>query len=346
MNSIERTNAAMRMKQYDYVSPQPQIDVAYAAKLADIPVGYAFIDEDKHAQALNNVFENHDVDGVYVNLCLSKKAIVNQKEKNETISVYDDCGATWKIGIDDIGAVQKREITSLDDERLFTLNPDIFGAIDVFKKINSKWKEEKAIVTGVTGAFSHLVFLYGVENTMMDMILEPEKVKKVIEARCKFALEKIDQLADLGCKYMWIGEGAASGSLISPKYYKEFVLPYQKRMTEHMKKRGILSVVHICGDINQALPDVATSGADAIDLDYMNDLKRAKDIIGGRMCIKGNFSPMDLQKYTTDEVIREGKEKIALFEENKGLILSTGCLVTRDTPKDNIDAFVEVCKMK
>ncbi|MCH4887518.1 hypothetical protein EZV73_08040 [Acidaminobacter sp. JC074] len=343
MNSIERTNAALDLKEYDHVSPQPQIDVAYAAKLMGVPVGKAFIDEKIHADALNNVFEVHDVDGVYVNLCLSSADIVSQEFRDGAYYVKDVCGATWTVNEDDIGSATERDITSLDDERLFNMSPAIFAAVDVYKGIDQKWRDEKAIVVGVTGAFSHVVFLYGLENTMMAMVLEPEKLKEVIDARLRFALENIDKLADAGCKYLWIGEGSASGSLISPDMYREFVLPYQQKMAEHIRKRGMRSVVHICGDINKAIESVVTCGTDGIDLDHMNDLATVRDIAKDKMCVKGNFDPVDLQEWSPDKIIEVAKEKIALFPNNKGLILSTGCLVTRDTPKENIDAFVKAC---
>ncbi len=346
MNSIERTNAALDLKTYDHVSPQPQIDVAYAAKLSGIPVGEAFIDEKIHAKVLDNVFDVHDVDGVYVNLCLSSADIVSTEFKDGTYYVKDKCGATWTVDENDIGAVSEREILSLDDERLLNMSPAIFAAVDVYKNIKQKWRDEKAIVTGVTGAFSHVVFLYGVENTMMAMVLEPEKLKEVIEARMKFVFENIDKLADAGCKYIWIGEGAASGSLISPEMYREFVLPYQKRMSAYIRECGMRSIVHICGDINKAIDSVITCGADGIDLDHMNDLKKVKSVAEGKMCIKGNFDPVDLQNLSVDEIKEKAKSKISLFPNQKGLILSTGCLVTRDTPKENIDAFVEVCSQK
>jgi len=53
-----------------------------------------------------------------------------------------------------------------------------------------------------------------------------------------------------------------------------------------------------------------------------------------------------LQNLSVDEIKERAKLKISLFPNQQGLILSTGCLVPRDTPKENIDAFVEVCSQK
>lgn len=346
MTGLERTITALKMQKTDVISPQPEIDVAYAAKLAGIPVGEAFCDGDKHAAVLNHVFEVHDVDGIYINLCLTNKDIKEFRKTVSKIIIKDQCDAIWEISSNDIGSIKTRDIQSLDDERLRDLNPNFFGASDVFQKISQKWKEEKAIVAGVTGAYSHVVFMYGLENTMMAMLDEPERLKDLIGVRLRHALKKIDELADMGCRLMWIGEGTASGSLISPRQYETFVLPYQKRMVEHMRKRGVLSIVHICGDINNVIKSVKKTNADGIDLDYMNDLGMAKDVMNGDVCIKGNINPVDLQTLPANEIKQMCKEKIRLFPDNKGFILSTGCLVTRDTPKVNIDAMVKACKGK
>lgn len=344
MTGLERTFAALKLKQYDMVSPQPEIDVAYAAKLAGLNVGEAFCDEKKHAAALNNVFNVHDVDGIYINLCLTDKDIKEYNKTDERIIIKDHCDAIWEFDVNDIGTIKTRDIKTLDDERLYNVNPYIFGAVDIFKQIDKKWIEEKAIIAGITGAYSHVVFLYGLEKTMMAMFDEPEKLHNLLEVRLRYALERIDELADLGCKLMWIGEGTASGSLISPQMYEKFVLPYQKSMVEHMRQRGVLNIIHICGDINNQIKSIRRTNANGLDLDYMNDLHMAKDIMNEKMCIKGNINPVDLQTSSAKEIINTCKEKINVFPENKGFILSTGCLVTRDTPPDNIEAMVEACR--
>jgi hypothetical protein len=57
---------------------------------------------------------------------------------------------------------------------------------------------------------------------------------------------------------------------------------------------GALTCLHICGNITHFLPDVITSGADMIDLDWMVDLRAAADIFGDQASPVGNFDPVSV----------------------------------------------------
>jgi MtaA/CmuA family methyltransferase len=340
MNALDRTLKALTMQECDRISVNPEIDYSYAAKLSGIPVDKCFTDEDIHAEALERVFDIHDVDGLYVNLCLSKDIITRRKQTGDGLLVTDACGIEWKVGENDVGSVYQNSIQSLDDERLITENPIKIGIVNTFRKIKKEYKEKYAIIPGITGPFSQVVFLYGFMQTLVSMLDEEEKLKEVIEARVPHAIKWADELIEDGAKVVWIGEGAASSSVISPGQYLEFVYPYQKMLVEHIKKRGAYTIIHVCGDINKSIRYIAGTGAECLDIDYMVDLADAKEAVGDRLCLKGNINPAELMSFNTNQVYNLSKEKIDIFG-NKGFILSTGCLVCRDTPKENIDAMVQ-----
>ena len=167
---------------------------------------------------------------------------------------------------------------------------------------------------------------------------DPEKFKQALEWRTVKALEWADNLIEAGAESVWIGEGAASSSIISPEMYSEFVLPYASRVVEHLKSSGIITIMHVCGDINQSIGTIAKTGVDAMDIDYMVDLKAARTAIERTICLRGNLNPVDLLNMPSDILIEHCKRII----DSGGFpfVLSTGCLVARDTPKENIDAMV------
>ena len=339
MNSIERSVNALKLEAYDRVSVNPEIDASYTAKLSGIPVGDCFIDEDLHAQVLTNVFNHHDVDGLYINLCLSKSIIEDVKKTKDGYIVEDSYGLVWNVPYNDVGSVLRRDIKKLRDRRLLTVNPLKYGIIETFKKMDEKVKNNYLIVSGLTGPFSQIVFLYGLENTLVSMMDSPEELKEILEYRLKFAIEWADELYMNGAKCIWIGEGAASSSVISPNQYLEFVFPYQKKLVDHLKSKNILSIMHMCGDISKSIQFLGDTGVNGIDVDYMVNLGFAKNETKGKVCLKGNFNPVDLLTFDENRIFQMSKQKISIFKE-KGLILSTGCLVSRDTPPQNINAMV------
>lgn len=339
MNSLQRSIAALKLETYDRVSVNPEIDASYAAKLSGVPVGDCFIDEELHANVLGRIFEKHDVDGLYINLCLSKSTIESIANTNTGYLVTDIYGLTWTVPLNDVGSIIKREIKNLDDQRLLIDNPLKNGITDTFKKFDKGLIEKYLITPGLTGPFSQIVFMYGMENTLVSIMDEPEKLKEILEYRTNLAIEWAEELANNGAKSVWLGEGAASSSVISPQQYLEFVFPYQQKLISYIQQRGMLCIVHICGNINKSLKYIVNTGTNGADIDYPVDLKFAWEQLNGKICLKGNINPEELMSSNEQHIFEISKQKILDFKQ-KGLILSTGCLVARDTPPKNIDAMV------
>lgn len=330
---------AMLNKPTDRISVNPAIDVCYASKLFGESVGEAFLNPEIHARALENVFSIHpEIDGLYVNLCLSPCSIVSSwKEGNNTYSL-DNGGMTWVTPSNDVGTVGVCEIKNIDDDRLKTHNPLKDGIIDTYSAISQEIKDRYLIIPGLTGPFSQLVFMLGLAETLILTLEKPNELKQALEWRTKKAIEWADEFVKMGVDCVWIGEGTASSSVISPEMYSEFVLPYASRVVEHLKSNGIVTIMHVCGDINQSVGIIAKTGVDAIDIDYMVDLKKARTCIERQVCLRGNLSPMDLLNMPYIELVEHCQKIIS--SGGSPFVLSTGCLVARDTPKENIDAMV------
>jgi hypothetical protein len=344
MNGMERSLLALSMKQYDHVSPNPEIDLAYAAKIAGFTVGECFLDEIKHADALNSALDRHDVDGHYINLSLDKGSITKKETTPSGWLVTDDIGNQWAVSTNDIGTIVKRDIKTLEDERIFDVEPIFFGNFKVLDAIDKNHLAERMVCCGLTGAYSQVVFLIGIENALFAMIDEPEQFKKAIHARQIKALKRAVELVEHGANFIWIGEGLASSSVISPGQYQEFVLPFETELANYIRNELQVPVVtHICGDINKSIQFIAQNGSNGLDVDYMVDLNFAYQATAGQICLKGNINPVDLLTMSQTQVFDLCRQKLVSFPHDRGLILSTGCLVCRDTPPENIDAFVCAC---
>jgi MtaA/CmuA family methyltransferase len=338
----DRCLRALKGQKVDRASVHPAIDYSYAAPLCGASVSDCFLDPKLHAGALEHVFQVHnDIDGLYVNLCLSPTVITKTERSGRDSYATDISGAVWRIPANDVGTVTSNAIVNLDDRRLKTVDPLRAGINETYAYISQEIKDRYLIIPGLTGPFSQLVFIVGFERVLISIIEQPEKLRKALEWRLAVALEWLNELITLGAECIWIGEGAASSSVISPGHYREFVYPYEKVLIEEMKRKGITSIVHICGDITKSMDFIADTGADALDIDHMVDLSDASARIGDKVVIKGNVDPRELMELRASEVRELCKAKIRTGQRGRGIVLSTGCLVTRDTPTENIEAMVQ-----
>ena len=339
MTGKERALRAIRGEVTDRPSVLPSIDVAYAPECIGRKVGECFRSPELHAKALMGALDAFpEIDGLYVNLCLSDSKLTRRLD-----GLYDDgYGLHWYVPEDDVGTVKYHEIEELDDERIGGNSSLKFGILETFSAIEASYKKNYLIMPGITGPYSQLVFMMGLENVMIMMYDEPEELKDAIAKRVEHAVSWLDELIALGAEAVWIGEGAASSSLISPACYAEFVAPYAGKLVTAARKRGIPCFMHVCGNIVPSIREIASTGLSAIDVDYMVPMSLVREHCGPGTCIKGNLNPMDLLNKPSGEVYEICRN---IYRETTGpMILGTGCLVAPHTPRENIDALVQASK--
>jgi len=339
MTGKERALRAIRGQQTDRPSVLPSIDVAYAPECIGQTVGACFRDPKLHAIALMGALDRYpEIDGLYINLCLDGNRLTRQPN-----GLYNDgYGLQWYIPEKDVGTVKFHEIEELDDPRMEEESSLRFGILETFAAIDPEYKEKYLIMPGITGPYSQLVFMMGLENVLMMTYDDPEGLKEAIEKRVQHSIAWLDELITLGAETVWIGEGAASSSVISPASYAEFVAPYAKAVVDAAKQRGIPCFMHVCGNIVPSIGEIATTGCSAIDIDYMVPMALVREHLGPEACLKGNLNPMELRAKTAEEVFDICR---GIYQETEGpMILGTGCLVAPKTPTENIEAMVRASK--
>lgn len=339
MTGKERALKSIRGETTDRPSVLPSIDVAYAPECIGKQVGECFLNPKLHAQALMGALDTYpEIDGLYVNLCLSDSHLTRKPN-----GLYDDgFGLHWYVPEKDVGTVKFHEIEELDDPRMEEESSLRFGVLETFAAIAPEYKEKYLIMPGITGPYSQLVFMMGLENVLIMMYDDPDGLKEAIAKRVKHAIAWLDELIALGAETVWLGEGAASSSVISPACYAEFVAPYAKAVMDAAKERGIPCFMHVCGNIVPEIREIAATGCTAIDIDYMVPMDLVRQHCGEKACLKGNLNPVELLTKIEEEVYQLCCQ---IYEETEGpMILGTGCLVAPKTPAENINAMVRASK--
>jgi MtaA/CmuA family methyltransferase len=198
---------------------------------------------------------------------------------------------------------------------------------------------DEAMVFGwVEMPFAEACNLCGLANFMMMLYDDPELARKILnfaaEIEIEFALAQIEAGA---CA---IGCGDAAASMISARLFREFALPYERRVTEAVRNAGGYSKLHMCGDSSHLLADLAGNGADIFNVDHMVDLKTAGEVYGaaGRV-FKGNLNPVTDLLSATPEHAREAALNCVKISKGKKYMLGAGCEVPAATPDEVFFAF-------
>jgi MtaA/CmuA family methyltransferase len=139
-----------------------------------------------------------------------------------------------------------------------------------------------------------------------------------------------------------IGAGDAVASLISPKQYREFALPYEQIVVDAIHSAGGLVKLHICGNTTHLLKDMIRTKADLFNVDHLVDFQKACSIYGQEnISFKGNLNPVvDMMQASSVEC---RAKCLARLQTAKGLryMLSPGCEVPAETSDEVFRAFCE-----
>ena len=198
--------------------------------------------------------------------------------------------------------------------------------------------DERLVVGWVDMPFAEACSACGVTELMILLSDQPALAHRILDFLAGIVIDFA--LAQLEAGAPMIGAGDAAASLISPAMYREFALPYEKRVFAAIHSRGGLGKLHICGNTRELLADIAQSGADLVNVDHVVDFASACRVYGGAgICFKGNLDPVaDMLQATPAQCEQRA---LARIRGAAGLryMLSPGCEVPAGVPDEVLRAF-------
>ena len=127
--------------------------------------------------------------------------------------------------------------------------------------------------------------------------------------------------------------------ILSPVDYKNFVLPYIKRIIADLKKEGV-PVIYFVNDCAGIIKEIKKSKADVIGIDWRIDIGDAIRKIGKKGVVQGNLDPCAL--FLPKEILEERvKDILWKGETAQGHIFNLGHGILPQTPVENVVAMVE-----
>ncbi len=194
-----------------------------------------------------------------------------------------------------------------------------------------------AVLGKVMGPFSMAQVMYGVENTMMGTITEPDKIRHFIDTATDTLIKCANAQFEAGIDALAIGEGGAGGNMLSPQMHEKFLLKPHKRM---IKEINGPTIMHICGDITPRLDLLTEIGLTCFNFDWAIRPKTMKEISKGKFKIMGNINTTDLLRAKPEEIEREVIENLQADVD----IISPGCAVSPECPNINFQAMAKAIR--
>lgn len=192
---------------------------------------------------------------------------------------------------------------------------------------------EVSVHMEVFSPLTHLLELFGYQPALLALLDEPQRCHQLLDSFTRLVIAMVRCYGPHQPDAILISSAFAGAGFISREMYREFVVPYERRVVEAIREFGIPAYTHTCGAIGDRLDLMAETGLDGIDtLDPPPlgtvDLARAKAEWGSRLFFKGNLDAVHDMLYADDARFRQAVlERLRIGKPGSGYILSSACSV-------------------
>jgi uroporphyrinogen decarboxylase len=133
------------------------------------------------------------------------------------------------------------------------------------------------------------------------------------------------------------------GGLLSDAAYRTFSLDYMARIMSGLIRehdgRKVPRIVFTKGG-GQWLESIAGCGCDAVGLDWTTDIGAARERVGQRVALQGNFDPAILMS-TPEAISAEAARIVAAYGPHPGHVFNLGHGIWQQTPPEHVRILVD-----
>jgi uroporphyrinogen decarboxylase len=193
----------------------------------------------------------------------------------------------------------------------------------------------------ISGPWTIAIALRDAATLIKDALKDPDYVHELMKFCTQVSISFGEALLDIKASPNY-SEAPASCSLISPKMYRTFVLPYHKQIVSHFRERKASVGFHICGYVDPILADMVSTGATNLSIDAPTDLAKAVEAARGKAVLIGNVNTQLFYGGTKEEMRMAIQRCIDLAPHDSGYVLASGCEVPGIAPPEKVEWFMEL----
>jgi uroporphyrinogen decarboxylase len=249
----------------------------------------------------------NDLQSAHVNLGLDCVMIPSHypKGSNAWKDGVDEWGQVWKNGFYTDGVVD----TEADLRRY---SPPLNYVDECFdedrvKEVVGLYPDHCFIYGSHIGPFTAGYMAMGFERFFVRLVDDPSFVHKLLQARTEWCIAKYQKAINLGVDVAVLGDDAGhnNGPMISPRMWRELILPYHRRIVEEL---DVPVIWHSDGAIESLLPmaiEAGFVGVHALEPTAGIDLGKVKREFGRDLVLVGNVDLTVLCNSDLDAVREE-----------------------------------------
>ena len=210
--------------------------------------------------------------------------------------------------------------------------------LDAIRRSKEEIGENIALYGLLTGPLTLALHLRG-DDVLLDMFDEEDDVPRLYDYCADIAIQMVDAYLDAGIDIIGIVDPMISQ--IGPDHFTEFVAPPLNKIFDHVRKRGALSSLFVCGNATRNLEPMCATRCDNISIDENVDMAElAKVARAAGKSFGGNMQlTVVLLLGDADDAKRDAMRCIDQAGDGPGFILAPGCDLPYAVKPENLEVI-------
>ncbi|MHB9124586.1 MAG: uroporphyrinogen decarboxylase family protein [Armatimonadota bacterium] len=215
--------------------------------------------------------------------------------------------------------------------------------------------KDRAIIGGFwSGIFGDSYRMHGFQNFLLNMAMNPELIKTLVDRMTDLYLELNDRLFSalkgrMDIFFFGNDFGTQGGLIFSKSMWEDYFFENIKRLTGLAHGYGLKAMMHSCGGISDIIPILIEAGVDILDPVQVTakgmEPSSLKAEFGDRIIFHGGVDTQHvLPRESLEGVYQHAVETIRMLGKGGGYIFAPSQILNEDIPVENIDAMYRAAR--
>ena len=212
-------------------------------------------------------------------------------------------------------------------------------------KVLRRMAGDELVLVGGISAVLNIPFSEDYEEFCYKLFDAPQEIDQMAHSLLAEGIEGIKKFRDMGVEIILNPADIADnhGVFFNPRQMERFILPYVREWTRTVKQMGLYSIMHTDGNIMACIEDLANTDLNAvqsIDPIAGMDMRKAKDVVGNRLCLCGNIDGGMLLTEGPERVYETTRKLLLSCKQGGGFVLGTSNACQKEVRRGNYLAMI------
>ena len=199
------------------------------------------------------------------------------------------------------------------------------------------------------GLFERAWSLRGFEDFLVDLVENQAFTEELLDHVTEWFLQSVDLMATAPVDAIFLTDDHAAqrGVLMGADRWRRFFKPRWKTIFDRVHHYGLYTIMHMCGDTSEVVPDLIEVGLDCMESCQPEcmDIYRLKRLYGKDLRFWGGLGAQYTLPFGTAEEVRNETARLKTeMGRGGGYILAGAKGLGGEVPVENIAAYLEEAK--